>query len=86
MKDLTQQCIMREGMIYSLAQPVPIWGYLKKDCTMNFDRRFNMKKVLSLEVVSLFLGLSLAGCMTPLEQAIEKNKQALEKIRKSHGK
>jgi predicted small lipoprotein YifL len=52
---------------------------------MNFDRRFNMKKVLSLVVVSLFLGLSLAGCMTPLEQAIEKNKQALEKIRKSHG-
>tara|TARA_Y100000590_G_scaffold333079_1_gene378797 strand:+ start:314 stop:454 length:141 start_codon:yes stop_codon:yes gene_type:complete len=45
-----------------------------------------MKKVLSVLVVSLFLGLSLAGCMTPLEQAIEKNKQALEKIRKAHGK
>lgn len=58
------------------------WGNLRYE----LDRRFKMKKVLSVVIVSLFLGLSLAGCMTPLEQAIENNKQALQKIRNAHGK
>ena len=58
------------------------WGNLRYE----LDRIFKMKQVLSVVIVSLFLGLSLAGCMTPLEQAIEKNKQALQKIRKAHGK
>ena len=58
------------------------WGNLHYE----LDRGFKMKKVLSVVIVSLFLGLSLAGCMTPLEQAIENNKQALQKIRKAHGK
>ena len=66
--------------------PVPVSMWLIKNLRCELDRRFKMKKVLSVVVVSLFLGLSLAGCMTPLEQAIEKNKQALQKIRKAHGK
>ncbi len=66
--------------------PVPrsMW-LLKKNC-YELDRRLKMKKVLSVIVVSLFFGLSLAGCMTPLQEAIEKNKQALQKIRNAHGK